>query len=408
MTTPYRDSTEMLLAKLPEIQAWVQEKMRQNRTPFYSSVDMRHAGFKLAAVDTNLFPAGFNNLAESDHAHVVETLRAQLNRDVPGCQHLLLVTEEHTRNTWYLENIHVLATQLRATGVSVRLATFLDDDPAFCKEATQLVLPTASGASVTLECLHHVMKQVGSGAESLDAIVLNNDLSVGIPKILAGCQIPILTPIAAGWHSREKSGHFAHGNALVRELCTAVGLDPWLLSAYFVSVSQVDIHSEADRIRVATAAEALFDRIAIKYKQYGILEKPFVFMKADSGTYGMGIHVLESPDDIREINRKVRNKLHKGKQSQVIARYLLQEGVPTVLQQQQHTAEPCFYHVGGTCVGAFWRFNTERGNRENLNASGMQFLPIAALARQTPEMQLLQTISQLAVLAAGAELTWLK
>jgi len=29
----------------------------------YCSVDLRNAGFKLAPVDTNLFPGGFNNLS---------------------------------------------------------------------------------------------------------------------------------------------------------------------------------------------------------------------------------------------------------------------------------------------------------------------------------------------------------
>ena len=51
-----------LLARLPEIEHWFRQQWQSTTAPFYASVDLRNAGFKLAPVDTNLFPAGFNNL----------------------------------------------------------------------------------------------------------------------------------------------------------------------------------------------------------------------------------------------------------------------------------------------------------------------------------------------------------
>ncbi len=45
-----------------EIYQWI--KSKYNFAPaFYSSVDIRYSESKIAPVDTNLFPAGFNNLS---------------------------------------------------------------------------------------------------------------------------------------------------------------------------------------------------------------------------------------------------------------------------------------------------------------------------------------------------------
>jgi len=410
---------QQVLPKLPEIQAWVARKSQTLRTPFYSSVDLRYSGFKIAAVDTNLFPAGFNNIDVADYPVLVQGLKTRLLSDVPGCRSILLITEEHTRNPWYLENLHVLSGQIRAAGFDVRMATFLNDDPEFCKEANHLMLPAPSGAMVRLECLHYVVSELSSGVYSADAVLLNNDLSVGIPEILSRIQVPVLTPAAAGWHARGKSQHFSFANALIRDMCTDLNLDPWLFSAYFVSVSEVNIHEDADRKRVSEAAEILFERIAEKYAAYGISEKPFVFMKSDSGTYGMGIHVLESPSEIQAINRKVRNKLHKGKSSQIIGRYLLQEGVPSMVRHNGHIAEPCFYNVGPDVAGGFLRLHAERSSRENLNAAGMVFAPVSVAAdshgvgsllpdwQSGEDISLFSALSTLAALAAGQELDWL-
>ena len=51
------------------------------------------------------------------------------------------------------------------------------------------------------------------------------------------------------------------------------------------------------------------EKIAAKYKQHSIDEKPYLFLKSDSGTYGMGVMAVENPEDIIHLNRKNRNNL---------------------------------------------------------------------------------------------------
>ena len=45
-----------------KIEAWFRNQWIKYPAPFYTSIDIRNSGFKIAPVDTNLFPAGFNNL----------------------------------------------------------------------------------------------------------------------------------------------------------------------------------------------------------------------------------------------------------------------------------------------------------------------------------------------------------
>lgn len=51
-----------MLQDMPKIEHWFRSQWLEYASPFYASVDLRNSGFKLAPVDTNLFPGGFNNL----------------------------------------------------------------------------------------------------------------------------------------------------------------------------------------------------------------------------------------------------------------------------------------------------------------------------------------------------------
>ena len=57
-----KDFEQILLQNQTRIEAWFRQKWKQHRPPFYGSVDIRNAGYKMASIDMNLFPGGFNNL----------------------------------------------------------------------------------------------------------------------------------------------------------------------------------------------------------------------------------------------------------------------------------------------------------------------------------------------------------
>ena len=57
------DLNDLLESKRQEITQWMNVKRSEIPIPIYGSVDVRDAGWKIAVVDANHFPAGFNNVA---------------------------------------------------------------------------------------------------------------------------------------------------------------------------------------------------------------------------------------------------------------------------------------------------------------------------------------------------------
>ena len=145
---------ERIKAKQEKIHAWLSSYEGSKELPLYSSVDIRDAGFKIAIVDTNIFPGGFNNLCEHGLEDAVKFIREALVKRIAGdCKNVLLIAEEHTRNTWYLENIRILEEIIRKAGFNVKTATFLSVQPAFCEGTKFVELETATKQSVRIYCL---------------------------------------------------------------------------------------------------------------------------------------------------------------------------------------------------------------------------------------------------------------
>ena len=81
---------------MPAIERWFRLEWMEHTPPFYTSVDLRNAGFKLAPVDTNLFPGGFNNLTPEMLPLAVQAAMAAIEKICPEAKNLLLIPENHT------------------------------------------------------------------------------------------------------------------------------------------------------------------------------------------------------------------------------------------------------------------------------------------------------------------------
>ncbi|MBY0408011.1 MAG: glutamate--cysteine ligase, partial [Rickettsiales bacterium] len=194
-----------------------------------------------------------------------------------------------------------------------------------------------------------------------------------IPLILENVAQPMITPAEMGWHVRRKSVHFAAYRTLVDDFAQTFGLDAWLLAAEFHQCGFVDFKERTGLDCVAKGIEKVLARVAEKYKQYGIADEPYVFVKADSGTYGMGIMTVRHPEEILELNKKERNKMQVIKEGAKVSEVIIQEGVPTRDEIAGKFAEPMVYMIDGVPIGGMFRVNGERDAYNNLNASGMEF-----------------------------------
>ena len=128
---------------------------------------------------------------------------------------------------------------------------------------------------------------------------------------------------------------------------------------------------------VSTHVDALLSRIKRKYKEYGINEKPFVVVKPDNGTYGMGIMTVHDARELDTLSRKTKNKMSVIKDGQPLSELIIQEGVLTNERVNDAVAEPVVYMMDRYVVGGFYRIHADRGADENLNAPGSSYVPLA-------------------------------
>jgi glutamate--cysteine ligase len=371
LTGPLGPIESQLLESKPVIEDWFQTRWQETPPPFYASVDLRNAGFKIAPVDTNLFPAGFNNLNPAFLPLCSQAVHSRIEQLKYGIRRILLVPESHTRNLSYLENVAVLKAIIENAGFEVRLGSLIPD----LKTPLDIALP--SGRSVKLEPLVRQQDRVGVADFDPDLAILNNDLSSGIPAILEGLAQPLVPPLAMGWSTRRKSLHFTHYQRVAAEFSAHLGIDPWRIDPLFRDCGEIDFMKRSGEECLVHNVEVLLAAIQRKYDAYGITSKPLVFVKADAGTYGMGVMTAYSAEEVKELNRKQRTQMATTKEGQKVTRVIIQEGVYTHETWDEAVAEPVVYLIGPCVVGGFYRVHMDKAADENLNAPGMRFEPLS-------------------------------
>ncbi|MBS1189887.1 MAG: gshA [Rhodocyclaceae bacterium] len=372
LSGPLLELERRFLESSTQIEHWLRSQWLEHTPPFYSSCDLRNSGFKLAPVDTNLFPGGFNNLNPAFLPLCVQAAMGAIEKFCPEARNLLLIPENHTRNQFYLQNVAQLAAILRQTGLNVRIGTLLPE----IKEPTPI--DTGNGQTLLLEPLVRTQHRLGVDGFDPCVILLNNDLSAGIPEILQGLSDQfILPPLHAGWALRRKSHHFAAYDEVARSFAEHIGIDPWRINPAFSVCRSVNFHDRQGEECLAANVNAVLEQVREKYREYGIDESPFVVVKADAGTYGMGVMTVRDASEVVGLNRKQRNKMSVIKEGLEVNEVIIQEGVPTFETLREAVAEPVIYMIDRYVVGGFYRVHTGRGKDENLNAPGMHFEPLA-------------------------------
>jgi glutamate--cysteine ligase len=412
---PLLDLEKKILEATPAIERWFRLEWQEHTPPFYCSVDLRNAGYKLAPVDTNLFPGGFNNLSTEMLPLTVQAAMAAIDKYCPDARNLLLIPESHQRNPHYLQNVQRLMQIFRQTGLHVRLGSLSPD----VTQPTPLALP--DGNMLVVEPLVRSANGRRVGLADFDpcTILLNNDLSAGIPGILENIhEQSLLPPVHAGWAVRRKSNHFKAFDEVAKKFGKLIDIDPWMVNPLHSKCEGVNFEEDSGLEALADNVSALLSKIKKKYKEYGMKDqKPFVIVKPDAGTYGMGIMTIKDASEVKDLSRKQREKMLVVKDGVAVTDMMIQEGVPTFESINDAVAEPVVYMIDRYVVGGFYRVHAERGVDQNLNAPGSQFVPLAfAQQHAVPDLKakpgtaapnrfyVYGVVARLALLAASLEM----
>ena len=331
------DLESKIIAKRGELEAWFAEQRNGLAMPIYGSVDIRDAHWKVAVVDANQYPAGFNNIGE-------ENLGVHFRDAIGDIRHVHIWPENHTRNQAYANNIQALSRILENEGYAV----------------TTGVLEIETGKPVSVQ-----------GAIP-DLILLNNDLSEApLPEL----GVPVLPSPRMGWYRRRKSDHFRLTQPYLNGAAELLGIDPWLLSTHWFVSEDKCLEKDTCRILLAAEVDNCLEYLQSKYDQYGIEGKPTLFVKNDSGTYGLGILEITSGEELLNLSNRKMNKLTYGKGGVNAENFLLQEGVPSALSWKNMVIEPVAYCANGRTGGWFYRANAKKGEMANLNTPSSVFIP---------------------------------
>jgi glutamate--cysteine ligase len=88
-------------------------------------------------------------------------------------------------------------------------------------------------------------------------VLLNNDLSAGVPQVLRGIGQSITPPLAAGWSTRRKSQHFHAYDRVAEDFGALVGLDPWVVNPAFSQCGKVNFAEKEGEECLAANVEAV-------------------------------------------------------------------------------------------------------------------------------------------------------
>lgn len=390
-----------------KLDSWISNQIGKVFIPLYTSVDIRISDHKVVPVDTNVFPAGFNNLSEIFKKQASSLFKDYFHREYPNANSILIIPELHTRNTFYWENISVLKSILENVGYRVEVGIISDDNLP-----DEMEFEAALGKSVKAYRATKQDNKVVTSNYIPDLLLINNDFSEKCPKTLRDILQPVEPPVEIGWHTRKKNVHFEFYNKLAGEVAEILGIDPWVISIETISKQGVDFDSREDRGKVAQVVDSMISKLKRQYEEKGAQETPYVFIKSNSGTYGMAVLNVSSGDEVRNLNSEKRKRMRVSKGGKPVRDVVIQEGIPTSLKfGLDITAEPVFYLIDTQVAGGFLRLNKSRNEFENLNSRGMEFVhidPCDETARSKDVEILcsptLELISRIATIAAGYEI----
>jgi glutamate--cysteine ligase len=372
LTGPINELEQRVLDSMPAIERWFRLEWMEHTPAFYSSVDVRNAGFKLAPIDTNLYPGGWNNLTLEMLPLAVQAAMVAVEKICPEARNLLVIPKNGPPSQFYLANLAQLRRIFHMAGLNVQLGSI---DPAI-KQSTTFDLP--DGQQVTLEPVLRGKRRLGLKDFDPCTILLNNDLSAGVPGILEEIHEQyLLPPLHAGWPTRRKSRHFKCYEEVAKRLSKLLGVDPWLIYPLFDRCENLNLAEAQTLDSLQTQVDVVLTRIKRKYKEYGIKEKPFVVVKSDHGTHPLGIITVRDAKDMQSLQERIQS-LSLGKGAPLPPHdFLVQEGVLTQERVNDAVAEPVVYMMDRYVVGGFYRVHAGRDVDEDLNAPGSSYVPLA-------------------------------
>ena len=276
---------EKLLNANAAIERWFRFEWQERTPPFYCSVDLCNAGYKLAPLRCDLFPNCFNHLSEEMLPLAIQAAVSAIEKYCPDAKGLVFIPDHQAGNDDYWANVLRLTAILKQTGLDVRYGA-IESQPT-AQPATPRAVQLKDGRQILLEPLTRKGKRVGIGAFDPCAILLNHPMPTGLPSVLGNLyEQVLLPPLHAASSKRNLSQHLLAYDEVAKRFAKALSMDPWFINPSFA------VHTEkassqgypVSASQLATKVETLLKKIKSKYKEHGIKTTAFVTLRPNVDT----------------------------------------------------------------------------------------------------------------------------
>ncbi len=379
---------------------WYDSKTKGIALPIYSSYDIRDSGFKVTNVDGNIYPAGFNNICPTDKDYSVELFSNYIAHHYgQGIERILLVTEMHTGNPYYWENVLTIKSLLQSSGKKVLIAF---------PERLKGPLSVQSSTGVKVDIVSAFEDDPVVREFNPQLVLSNNDFADSLEEWGKQVTKPLNPPRELGWYQRKKSNYFHFYNQAAEEFAGVVGIDPFALNVKTELFSEFELANEDSMKALAEQVDKMSAFLAGEYAKRGIQGEPSIFIKNNAGTYGLGVVKVNSGQDVLTWNYNSRKKMKAAKGGREIQQVILQEGVPSKVKADDAVAEPVIYMIGRELAGGFLRSHAEKSETESLNSPGAVYKKLCVSdlnvsVEKSPLENVYGWSARLGVLAIGLE-----
>ena len=191
-------------------------------------------------------------------------------RSAPTAQRFLLIPENHTRNTFYLQNVAALAHILRQTGLH---RAHRHPDSRDHRSPPRWNCRTA--ARLTLEPLLRKGDRIGLDGFDPCAVLLNNDLFGGRARHSERHRADHHAAAARGLgDAPQVAATSAPTSMSPSEFARLVGIDPWLINPYFTTCGKINFQERQGEDCLAAKVDDMLQKIRVKYGEYGMTSSP--------------------------------------------------------------------------------------------------------------------------------------
>ena len=116
-----------------------------------------------------------------------------------------------------------------------------------------------------------------------------------------------------GWFVRKKHHFFKEYNLLAKEFASLLKIDPWYITIETELFSPFDVESKENLKALKARSSNMLHFLRENRPKLDNKEEPYLFLKNNSGTYGLGVMSVNKLEQLDHLSYKARKKMKASK-----------------------------------------------------------------------------------------------